>query len=233
MSLPVIALDRLDIAFVPRRWSFVEERRAEIDAHFAECRARQPQMWNGRILLTNADYRIADRRLSGTCFESDFATLLAWRDWGFPDAGAVNCFAMGALRCADGGFLLGVMGGHTANAGHVYFPAGTPEPDDIVDGCLDLAGSVTREIEEETGLTAAAYAASPQWHVVLAGPRLAAMKLLIVNAPAIEVQQRIRDFLAREENPELSDIRIVRGPGDFDERMPPYVIAYLEHFLRG
>src|SRR6185503_11290514 len=152
MSLPVIALDRLDIAFVPRRWPFAHDRRGEIDAHFADLRTRQPQMWNGRILLTGADYRIAGRNLSGTCFETDFASLLAWRDWGFPDAGAVNCFAMGALRSADGAFLLGVMGAHTAGAGRVYFPAGTPEPADIVAGRLDLAGSVTREVEEETGL---------------------------------------------------------------------------------
>jgi 8-oxo-dGTP pyrophosphatase MutT (NUDIX family) len=233
MSLPVIALDRIDIAFAPRRWPFAHERRTEIDAHFAARRAQQPQIWNGRVLLTSADYRVAGRSLSGTCFEADFASLLAWRDWDFPDAGAVNCFAMGALRSADGAFLLGVMGGHTANAGRVYFPAGTPEPADIAEGRLDLAGSVTREVAEETGLTVADYVASPQWHVALAGPRLAAMKLLAVDAPAVELQRKIRDFLAREANPELADMQIVRGPDDFDERMPPFVTAYLEYCFAG
>jgi 8-oxo-dGTP pyrophosphatase MutT (NUDIX family) len=233
MSLPVIALDRINIAFAPRRWAFEHERRAEIDAHFADRRTQQPHMWNGRVVLTGADYRIADRSLSGTCFETDFASLLAWRDWGFPDAGAVNCFAMGALRSADGAFLLGVMGAHTANAGGIYFPAGTPEPDDIADGRLDLAGSVVREIAEETGLSAGDYVASPHCHVVPAGPRLAVIWLLAVDAPAVELQREIRDFLARETNPELADVRIARGPGDFDARMPPYVTAYLEHCLRG
>jgi len=233
MKPPVVALDRLDIVFAPRRWPFAHERRAEIDAHFAERRTRWPQMWNGRILLTGADYRIADRSLSGTCFEADFASLLAWRDWGFPDTSAVNCFAMGALRSRDGAFLLGVMGAHTANAGRVYFPAGTPEPADIVDGRLDLAGSVAREIAEETGLTADDYVASPEWHVVRVDARLAAIKLLAVDAPALELQRKVQDFLAGETNPELSGIRIVRGPGDFDGRMPPFVIAYLDHCLRG
>ena len=157
MNLPVIALDRIDIAFEPHRWPFARERRAAIDAHFAERRASKPQMWNGRVVLTRAGYRFVGRRLSGTCFETDFASLLAWRDWGFPAADAVNAFAMGALRSADGAFLLGIMGAHTANAGLVYFPAGTPEPADIADGRLDFAGSVAREVAEETGLTPADY----------------------------------------------------------------------------
>jgi 8-oxo-dGTP pyrophosphatase MutT (NUDIX family) len=231
MSLPVVAIDHIDVAFAPREWSFAQARRAEIDAHFAERRGSKPQMWNGRIVLTRADYRIDGRALSGTCFEADFASLLAWRDWGFPEAGAVNCFAMGALRSADGAFLLGVMGAHTANADRIYFPAGTPEPDDIVDGRLDLAGSVAREVAEETGLTDADYAAA-QWHAVPAGPRLALMRLLAAGEPASELQARIRAHIACDTNPELADVRVVRGPDDFDPRMPPFVTAYLEHCFR-
>jgi 8-oxo-dGTP pyrophosphatase MutT (NUDIX family) len=231
MSLPVVAIDHIDVAFAPREWSFAHARRAEIDAHFAARQASKSQMWNGRIVLTRADYRLADRALSGTCFESDFASLLAWRDWGFPEAGAVNCFAMGALRGADGAFLLGVMGAHTANADLIYFPAGTPEPGDIVDGRLDLAGSVAREVAEETGLTAADYAAS-DWHVVPTGPRLALMRLLVADAPAHELREKVREHLARDAQPELADIFIVRSPDDFDPRMPPFVIAYLEHQFR-
>ncbi len=233
MSLPVVAIDHIDIKFEPCGWPFADARRAEIDAHFAARRVERPQMWNGRIVLTGADYRIAGGILAGTCFEADFASLLAWRDWGFPDAGAVNCFAMGALRSTDGAFLLGVMGAHTANAGRVYFPAGTPEPGDIANGRLDLAGSVMREVAEETGLTGTDYAAAPGWHVVPTGPRLAVMKLLEAKASAAELKQRILAFLARDTNPELADIRIVRGPGDFNPRMPPFVTAYLAHCFRG
>ncbi|HLH89676.1 MAG TPA: NUDIX hydrolase [Xanthobacteraceae bacterium] len=231
MSLPVIAIDRLDIAFEPRDWPFARERRADIDAHFAERRASKPHMWNGRIVLTRADYRIEGGALTGTCFEADFASLLAWRDWGFPEAGAVNCFAMGALRSADGAFLLGVMGAHTANADRVYFPAGTPEPGDIVDGQLDLAGSVAREVAEETGLVPTDYAAA-EWHAVPVGARLALIQLLAVDAPARELRDRMREHLAGDAHPELADIFIVRGPEDFDPRMPSWVTAYLEHRFR-
>ena len=53
-------------------------------------------------------------------FETDFASFLAWRDWGFPDAGVFNGFGVGALRAADGAFVLGEMAHHTSNAGRNY-----------------------------------------------------------------------------------------------------------------
>jgi 8-oxo-dGTP pyrophosphatase MutT (NUDIX family) len=230
MSLPVIPVDHLAIAFEPQRWAFAEARRAEIDAHFAARRAQRPQMWNGRVLLTSR-YRIAGQHLTGTCFETDFASFLAWRDWDFPDAGATNCFAMGALRGSDGAFLLGVMGAHTANAGRIYFPAGTPEPEDLADGALDLAGNVAREVAEETGLTAADYVAAPGWHAIPVRGRLALIKELAADAPAVDLQRRMRDHIARDAHPELADIRIVRGPGDFVPMMPAFVTAFLTHVL--
>ncbi len=230
MSLPVIPIDHLAFSFEPWRWPFAETRRAEIEAHFAERRAQRPQIWNGRVVLATG-CRIAERSLTGGCFETDFASFLAWRDWGFPDADATNVFAMGALRGSDGAFLLGVMGAHTANAGRIYFPAGTPEPEDVADGALDLAGSVMREMAEETGLTARDYVAAPGWHVVPAGARLAVMKLLAADAPAPELQRRMREHIARDKHPELADVRIVRGPADFDPMMPPFVTAFLSHAL--
>ena len=231
MTLSVVAIDRLEFSVASWSWPFADERRAEIDAHFARRNVGAMQLWNGRILLARG-YRIVGDALTGTCFETDYASFLAWRDWGFPDPAIVNCFAMGALRSSDGAFLLGVMAPHTANAGAVYFAAGTPDPSDVANGRLDLAGSVTREVAEETGLTAADYAAAAGWHAVPAGPRLALMKTLTAPTPAAALQRKMRDHLAREAKPELSDIRIVRGPGDFDRAMPAFVTAYLDYCFR-
>jgi len=227
MTLRIVALDRADLAFTPWRWPFADEKRAAIDAHFAELRRRTPALWNGRVLLLR-DAGFGDRSLTGTFFETDFASFLAWRNWGFPEAGAINCFAMGAIRSSDGAYLLGVMGPHTANAGRIYFPAGTPDPDDVVGSAVDLDGSVRREVAEETGLAPADFDARPGWTAVVEGPRIALMKLLQAREPAAALRSRALAHLAREAEPELADVLVVAGRGDFPANMPAFVAAFLE-----
>jgi 8-oxo-dGTP pyrophosphatase MutT (NUDIX family) len=224
----VIEVDRLELAFAPRPWPFAEERRAEIDAYFADLRRQKPALWNGQVLLLH-EHVLTNDVLRGSFLATDYASFLAWRDWDFPDASIRNCFAMAAVRAADGAFLLGVMGSHTANAGRIYFPGGTPDPDDIVDGKVDLLGSIRRELNEETGLDAAEFAADSGWHAAFAGARIALLKILQTTEDAATLRARILAHLGREKQPELVDIRIVRGPDDLDLLMPAFVPAFLAH----
>jgi 8-oxo-dGTP pyrophosphatase MutT (NUDIX family) len=139
---------------------------------------------------------------------------------------------MAALRGSDGGFLLGVMGRETANAGKIYFPAGTPDPSDVADGTVDIAGSVNRELLEETGLDASEMDAEPGWHAVLAGPRVALMKVLRAREDAATLRQRILRHLANERTPELSDVVVVRNPSNLSDAVPDHVTAFLHHVWR-
>ena len=227
-DIRIVPVDRLDPGFAPYRWRFAETRRHDIESHFAARRQTTPQLWNGRVLLMR-DLAIADGALRGMYFEAGFADFMAWRDWNFPDPAIVNCFSMGALRASDGAHLLGVMSRHTANAGRIYFPAGTPDLSDVRGDTVDLLGNVMREIAEETGLTAADFSVTPGWHAVVDGARVALMRRIDVPHPAVEVRARMRRHLASEVQPELSDIRIVRSNADFDPKMPRFVMAYLSH----
>jgi len=227
----VAALARLELRYEPRPWRFAEARRADIDAYFAEQQRRKPAMWNGRVLLLH-EWELNDGLMRGAFLETDFASYIAWRDWGFPDAGVTNCFAQGALRAADGAFLLGVMGAHTAGAGSIYFPSGTPDPKDVTDGMVDLDGSVLRELAEETGLTAHDVVVAPGWHAVLVGRRIALMKLLQAAEGADALRAKILRHLASEEDPELADIRIVRGPADLDPKMPRFIPTFLREMWK-
>src|SRR5947209_19626642 len=224
-------LSRLDLRFEPAPWPFADERRAEIDAHFAKLRAAKPEMWNGRVLLLRGG-EIGEGVLSGAYSEVDFASFIAWRDWGFPDISVRNCFPMAALRSSDGAFLLGVMAAHTANAGHVYFAAGTPDPNDIVGAAVDLESSVMRELKEETGITRDEVAAESGWMALPLGQRIALMKIVQARESADELRERVLAFLSSQKQPELSDIHVVRGLDDLRPTMPPYVATFLASRLR-
>jgi len=98
MTHPVIhRVTTLDLSVVRRPWPFAEQRRAEIDAHFATRQREKPKLWNGRVLI-GRNALFAGERLSASYFEVDFASFLAWRDWGFPDKDVFNGLAW--ARCA-------------------------------------------------------------------------------------------------------------------------------------
>ncbi|MGY3469318.1 8-oxo-dGTP pyrophosphatase MutT (NUDIX family) [Bradyrhizobium sp. LM6.11] len=191
MTSPIIhRVTTLDLAVRPIVWPFAEVRRAEIAAHFAEKQRERPKIWNGRVLL-GRDPVFTDGHFTATYFETDFASFLAWRDWGIPDKAVFNGFGMGALRTSDGAFVMGEMAQHTANGGRIYFPSGTPDLDDVRGDTLDISGSVVRELEEETGLTAADYRAEPDWHCVVSGPTIAMMQIINLDMPGDVARARI------------------------------------------
>ena len=228
MTLPVIhRVTQLDLKFQSWSWPFAEERRADIDAHFAVKQREKPKIWNGRILLARNPV-FTGNCFSGSYSDVDFASFLAWRDWGFPDKGVFNGFGMGALRCSDGAFVLGEMSQHTANAGRIYFPSGTPDLNDVRDGAVDMSGSVGREVEEETGLTSADYRAVAHWDCVVSDAVVAMIKVLEVDSSGAALQTRIEANLARQSQPEFSAIHLVRAASDFTAAMPRFVTAFIE-----
>lgn len=233
MTLPSIdRVTTLKLAYEPRAWSFAADRHAEISTHFAEKQRETPAIWNGRVLLAR-DPVIDNATLAASYFEADFASFLAWRDWGFPDREVFNGFGMGALRSSDGAFVLGEMGLHTANAGRIYFPSGTPDPGDIRDGEVDIGGSIIREMEEETGLTPADYQVDPDWYCVRIGASIAMIRVLTAACKAEELRERIEDNLATQPHPELSAIHLVRERSELSAAMPRFVTAFIEQQFGG
>jgi 8-oxo-dGTP pyrophosphatase MutT (NUDIX family) len=229
----IVPLAGLEARIEPYDWAFKRESRREIAAHWAAISAGKPAMFDGRIMLQHRA-AIESGIFRAGYFETDYSAFMSWRDFGHPGPIVRNGFAMAALRAADGAFLCGVMGGHTANPGKVYFAAGTPDPSDArPDGRLDLAGSVTRELEEETGLTIDEIVVEESWTAVILPGRIAFMRPVRVPMPAEEARALMLARMATQDEPELADIAIVRGPEDaarFD--MPPFMRPYLDHIWR-
>lgn len=220
----------LDLVLKPAEWPFAAERADEIAAYFKELKAAKPALWNGRVLQCR-NRRIEDGAYRADYFETNFATFMAWRDWKPPADGVTHCFGGGALRSADGAFILGRMADHTANAGRVYFPAGMPEPGDIDGGRVDLAASVAREIGEETGLSIDDYTVQGGWVVVEDHRFTACYQRLHAHLPAAALLEKIRAFLSSEAQPELSEIIAVRSVAELPEAAPEFVRAFIADAL--
>jgi 8-oxo-dGTP pyrophosphatase MutT (NUDIX family) len=222
----LLRIETLDLVVEPFDWPFARERRAEIDAHFERARRDKPGLWNGRLLLMG-EHAIDGSCLRGRYFPADFASFMAWRDFGFPDPAVKNGFALGALQGSDGGYVLGVMGGGTANAGKIYFPGGTPDFNDVAGGRVDLEASVRREVREETGLDPSQLQIDSGWLCLPAGPLLALLKPMRVRETAHELCERIRAHLAAQEEPELADAYIARSALDIHPMMPGFIQTFL------
>lgn len=225
----IIPLAEVDARYEPAPWPFAEERRAEIAGLWEKASAGKANMFNGTVLMQHR-WTIRDGIYETGYSPVDYASFTAWPQLGRPGAPRRNGFAMAALRAADGPFILGIMGPQTFNAGKVYFPAGTPDMDDVTpDGRVDLATSMVRELIEETGLRPDEFRISPEWTAVTEGHRAAFLKPARLVYTAAEARRIILDRLATETDQELSDIAVVRRPEDIDERMTP---GFAKHYMK-
>ncbi|MCG7391651.1 NUDIX hydrolase [Microvirga sp. ACRRW] len=222
-------VSRVEAKCVPAEWPWAERNRSLIEGNWARRIADKPKMFNGRVLLLS-NLEFEQDLCRNTYFETDYADFLAWIDSGYPDKSIANGFAMGALRGSDGAFICGVMSAHTANAGRVYFAAGTPDLDDLrPDGTVDLAASLTRELIEETGLEEGQFHVDDEWIIVQRWPTIALLRMVTLPMTAEEGASLIRANIAREAEPELQDVRIVRSVRDIDpETMPLFLQSFFE-----
>ena len=228
----IFAVDALDFRLGRATWDFARQRAAEIAAHWAMRSAEKPRLFNGRVLMLGphaVEAREGARVLAGEFLETDFADFLAWREFGFPESNACNGFSMAALRAADGPFLLGEMAAHTASAGAIYFPAGTPDRQDLSGDVVDLEASVRRELFEETGLRAEEAEITPGWIVARANGRVACMKPMRLRMTGEAVKARIDAGLAADPHPEFARMHVVRGEDDFSTRIPEFVRDFMRH----
>ena len=232
-NIEIAEIDRAEIAVEPFSWEFAVAQREQIDRYFARRQADRPRDLEWPYAHAPRLREFAIGYCKAPCFETDYASFLAWRDWGFPDPSVFNVFGSAVLQAADGAYLLGEMDSSTASAGSIYFPSGTPDLDDIsADATLDLAGSVSRELLEETGLEISGLDVRPGWTMVHDRGFLNLMKLVRAPQNAEELRGQIMRHLATQARPEFCDIHIVRGRADVDHRIPGFLVAYLEDIWR-
>ena len=226
----LVAIRSLDLRMSQHRWVFADQERPRIDAHWRAVVARQPSLWNGRILMC-LEPRIEEGCLRVRFFETDYASFVAWRDWGWPDRTVGNCFGSAVIRSSDGALVYGRMAAHTLNPGLVYPPGGSLEPRDVRDdGRVDILASVARELREETGLDAKA-AEPGELLAVFDGRRLSVAQVLNFDDAADEIVERIEQHRGSEAEPELAGTVVMRSAEQIDATMPGYASRIACHLL--
>lgn len=220
-------LTRIAARLVAYDWAWARDNAEAIDRNWQRRREKTPSLFDGPVYLASG-CTIADGACETAFFEARYSRFIAFRDAGVPDALVANAFAAIVPHTADGAVLLGVMGAHTANAGQIYFPCGTPDPGDRRDGdVVDLAGSAEREFLEETGLSLPEGAAQ-DWVLLRGDGQLAFLRPVRFDLDAEALKARIDAHRGQEDEPELAHSVIARSRADIDAgRMPGFVQAYL------
>lgn len=224
-------LTSLAIGFRDLEPAFATVRRADIEARWTKAVAANPALFNGTVLLFE-DVRVEGSALTATAVPVDYATFSAFMEWGGPERRLTNLFGAAAIVSGDGSLLLGQMGPRTDDAGTVKLVGGTPDLSDIVDGRVDLFGSIARELTEETGLLAGEAEIDPELWFASDPPYGAVIQVLRFRDDAAALAARVRDFLHNEQDPELADIVVLDAPTDpvmLD--LPPYTRAIAQKLV--
>lgn len=201
----------------------IAEREA-IARQWARAVAEKPKMFDGRVLLGESA-EVRDGVLEVVFREVGFSFMIWRRERPAAERPLINVFGSAALVSADGAVLLGRMSDHTANAGRVYFPAGTPDLDDLAGETVDVEGSIARELAEETGLGPDEAVAGARRFVVFHGPLVAYVQAYSSPLDAEALKARVEAHLAADAEPELSAVILKRRGDPLGPEIPAYVQA--------
>lgn len=195
-------------------WTFAEENRDAIDAHWQQALARNPKYFNGAILLL-VSYQIRHGLFSGELLRSDFKSVLYWRSLGFPETGVRDGFGSGLIRASDDGVLLAQQAAGHLNTGLAYLPGGFIDDRDIdANGNVDIAASVARELQEETGLAPPDITLEPGLIITLSGPHVSISVPYRSKHDSAALQASANDAIANDTDGELSACIVVRELDD-------------------
>lgn len=225
----ILPVERCILRLEPTAHPFETENRAAIAENWRRETAEKPALFDGPIILLS---RLAwrDGTLEGICHPVRYSTFLLWRQRR-PVAGAQHIYAQAAPVGSDGALLAVRMGGHTANAGKVYFASGSFEPTEFPGGIADVEGNMAREVDEETGLALLSGQPAGPLHMMWRDSGVVLFRRYLFAETAIELAARVDAHVARDRDPEIDGAVVIANESSFPPRLQDHMPAIIDwHF---
>ncbi len=225
----VVPIRSYRLSVLPGRHPLEETMREAVAENWAIEHAANPMLFDGRMVL---QHRI---RLRGETIEADgylasFSTFLWWRKQE-DRSGACHLFGYPVIVSSDGALIAVEMAPHTANAGQVYFAAGSLDPSDVVDGVCDLAGNMHREVLEETGLDLRQAETDGLIYASYRSRRLTFFQIFQFDAAAEELVEGINRFARDAKEQEISGAVAIRNADHTAHRYNVAMLPILDWYF--
>lgn len=212
-------------------WRYAEQHAAEIDTFWSERGAAQSGLFNGTIYMLETQL-LAVGEFRALLKPVEFKSFYYWRARGFPEAGIRDSFGSALIRSAEGHVLLGRQRAGNLNAGLSYLPGGFIDPRDVdPTGRIDISASILREATEETGLDATDLAVVPGFLLTRCGHQISIGVEFRSPLDSSALAQKVRAFLGRDADAELSEVDIVRSTADLAGLAVPAYAGVLLRWL--
>ena len=213
-------------------WTYARDHEAAIETHWHEAKAAAPYFFNGVIHLID-DMRVEAGVLHAQLLRTDFKSYLYWRDQGYPDAGVLDGFGSALLRSSDGAIMLGRQRPGNINGGLVYLPGGFIDQRDIAaGGSVDLAGSIAREVLEETGLALSDLNRRPGYYLTCSKAQVSIAAEFVSGLKATPLKDTIEQHIATDTHSELTEVFVIRSFADLvGLDMPQYARVLVADLL--
>lgn len=227
----ILPVDIVDVRLDPQPHPFERDNRTAIEANWSAEKALRPALFDGTVVLLS-ELVYGENRLVGRCHAIRFSTFMLWRKLK-PVTSAEHAFAHAMLISSDNALVAIRMGAHTANAGKVYFAAGSFEPEDFRDGLVDLDYNMAREVREETGLDLEQAHREERYHALSIESGTVIVRCYRLSETAEVAAERIRQFVAADRDPEIEGPVVIRGMDDLPEGLMPHMLSLVEWHFSG
>lgn len=220
--LPVESCElRLDLGPHP----FARAHSGAIEENWKREKAAKPALFDGEVvMLSRLFYR--EGRLYGVCHPARYSAFLMWLR--LRPVADIHHFYTQAMPVGTDGTLLAIrMGGHTLNAGQVYFASGAFEPWEFPDGRADIEGNMAREVREETGLSLGEAVEVGGLQMLWCESGVVLFRRYFFDRTAVELARDVEAHLRDDRDPEITGPVLISSsahlPDTAADQMPALV----------